>query len=365
MLTDSALRELLDYPSTAPVLSVYLNLDVTGGSADTYKLQLRNLLKDANLPEDETAVIKYFEHEREWTGRSLAMFSCAAQDYFRAFPLAVPIRSRVRVSNQPYVKPLADVLDAYGGYGVVLVDKQGARLFLFHLGELREQEGIMGQEVRHTKRGGASSMPGRRGGTAGQSRGTEETVDRNIKDAVDFATSFFEDNHVRRILIGGTDANVAQFRSELPKSWQSLVVGSFPISMTAKHTEVLEKAMEVGMQAEHQRETQLVEKMITSAAKGKGGVVRLDDTLGMVREGRIQTLIVQEGYRQPGYRCQGCEYLTTQKLPVCQFCGASFEQIPDAVELAVRRVMQDGGDVEIVRENPELEPVGIGGMLRY
>ena len=40
-------------------------------------------------------------------------------------------------------------------------------------------------------------------------------------------------------------------------------------------------------------------------------------------------------------------------------------QIKDAVEMAVRKVMKDGGDVEIVYENPELEEVGIGGVLRY
>jgi len=27
--------------------------------------------------------------------------------------------------------------------------------------------------------------------------------------------------------------------------------------------------------------------------------------------------------------------------------------------------MQDGGEVEIVYENPQLEQIGIGGMLRY
>jgi len=365
MFTDSVLRELLDYSSPAPVLSVYMNTDMTEGTVDALKLRLRTMLKEVGLPDDEAAILKYFELEREWTGRSIAMFSCAAQNYFRAFPIAVPVRSRVFVGDQPYVKPLADLLDAYGGYGVVLVDKQGARLFQFHLGELREQEGIMGEEVRHTKRGGASSIFGRLGGIGGKSRHSDELVDRNLKESAEFATKFFEANHIRRILIGGTEKNVNQFKSYLPKSQQSLVVGTFPISMTARPDEVQKKALEIGQQAERRRETRLVENVITSASKGAGGVLKLEDTLSAVHEGRVQTLIVKEGYRAEGFQCQGCGYLTTQEEPDCPFCGKSFAQIKDAVEMAVRKVMQDGGEVEIVYENPKLEKVGIGGMLRY
>ena len=365
MFTDSVLRELLNYSSPDPVLSVYLNTDMTEGTADALKLRLRTLLKEVRQPQDEAAILKYFELEREWTGRSVAMFSCATQKYFKAFPLAVPIRSRVFVGEQPYVKPLADLLDAYGGYGVALVDKQGARLFQFHLGELKEQEGILGEEVRHTKRGGASSLFGRLGGIGGKSRHSEQTITRNLKESADFAAKFFEENHIRRVLIGGIEKNVSQFRSYLPKTWQSLVVGTFPISMTARPDEVQKKALEIGRQAERRREMQLVEKMITSAAKGADGVVRLDDTLSAVHDGRVQTLVVREGYRAHGFQCQGCGYITTQELVTCPFCGKSFARITDAVEMAVRKVMQDNGDVEIVYGNPKLEEIGIGGVLRY
>ena len=143
------------------------------------------------------------------------------------------------------------------------------------------------------------------------------------------------------------------------------MVGTFPISMTARPDEVQEKAFEIGQQAERRREMRLVESMITSAAKGTGGVVRLEDTLGAVHEGRVQTLIVREGYRAEGFQCQGCGYITTQELEACLFCGKPFTQIKDAVEMAVRKVMQDGGGVEIVYQNSKLEEIGIGGVLRY
>ena len=366
MLSDSDLRELLSYQPPDPVMSVYLNTDLGEGSADTHRLRLRGMLKEANLPDDIAAVTRFFEHEHDWTGRSVAVFSCAPDGFLRSYPLAVPVRSRVRVSDRPFVKPLADLLDAYGGYGVVLVDKQGARLFYFHLGQLREQEGVMGETVRRTKRGGGSQAPGRRGGVAGQTNYTDEVTERNIRDAADFAVRFFTENNVRRILIGGTDDNVALFRSQLPKAWQSLVVGAFPVSMTASKNEVLQRAMEVGAEAEHRREAQLARTVVTNAAKGKGGVVDLEDTLGALREGRVQTLLIRDGFRVPGYRCTSCGYLSSKEMTTCPFCGGVCEKIPDAVELAVRQVMQDGGDVEVLHDDQaEGEFEQIGALLRY
>ncbi|NOY98004.1 MAG: hypothetical protein GXP40_02210 [Chloroflexi bacterium] len=365
MLTDSALRELLEYVSPDPVLSVYLNTDLSEGNVDVYKLNLRTLLKEVDLPEDTAAVLQYFEHERDRSRRSIAMFSCAAQDFFRAYPLAVPVHSRVHVANRPYFKPLAHLLDAYGSYGVVLVDKQGARLFLFHLGELIEQEGVLGEDVRHTKRGNASSVRGRRGGASGQTHSSKTVAERNIKDAADFAVRFFEENHVRRILIGGTESNTAKFRSLLPKTWQSLIVGTLPMSITSNPKDILERATKIGSEAEQKREARLVTQMVTAAAKGGEGVVRLDDTLTAVREGRVQTLIVHDEFHASGYRCEGCGYITTQKPKTCPFCGKGFTQIPDAVEMAVRQAMQAGSEVEVVRDNETMKEIGIGGLLRY
>ena len=366
MLRESDLKELLEYQAQHPLLSVYLNTEPAEGSADAYRLRLRSMLKDIDLKDDVKAVEKYFDHEFNWSGRSVAVFSCAPEKYFRAYTLAVPIRSRVRIGDHPHVKALADLLDAYGGYGVVLVDKQGARLFYFNLGELREQEGTMGETVHHIKSGGASTVPGRRSGSAGRTSNEQDVVEKNMKEAADFAAHFFGDNNVRRVLIGGTDDNVASFRNVLPKAWQSLVVGVFPMGMTASKDDVLAKAMHIGKEAEQRREARLVDMMITGAAKGKGSVIRLDDTLSALHDGRIQTLVILDEFRAPGYRCTGCSFITAQEIDTCPYCGNKFENIPDAVEMAVHQVMKLGGEVEVLHESLIGETFGnIGAILRY
>ncbi len=366
MITDQNMHELLHFQPEHPVLSVYLNTDPVEGTPEFHRLRLRSMLKEAALTEEGDPVTQFIDHEHDWSGRSVVIFSCPQQDYFRAFPLAIPIRSRVRVGDRPYVKPLADLIDSFGGYGVVLVDKQGGRLFHFHLGELQEQQGILGESVHRTKRGGGSQEVGRRGGSAGQTEYIEELTERNMREVVDTVTRFFFEKKVRRIVIGGTDDNVAMFRGLLPKSWQSLVVGSFPISMLASENEVLAKAMEIGEEAEKQRENNLVKMVVTNTAKGRGGVIGLQDTMDALRQGRIQTLIILEGYREPGMRCMSCGYLTSQPLGSCPFCGGKFEKIPDAVEMAVSQVMRMGGEVEVLHSDQFIDQFGkIGAQLRY
>lgn len=364
MLSENDLRELLSFTTTDPVLSVYLNTDPSLGNADTHKRQLKSMIKEINLTQDVQAMEKFFAQEYNWTGRGVAVFSCTPQNYFHAYPLAVPVRNLVHISDRPSVKPLATLLDNYGGYGVVLVDKQGARLFFFHMGELREQEGVLGELVKRTKHGGGASQPGRRG-SGQQGHDVDEVIDRNMKDSAEFAVHFFEDNHVRRVLVGGTEENVKLFCSLLPKAWQSLVMGTFPMSMTASHQDVRTRAMELGMQAETEREKRLVERLITLSAKKSGAVVGLEETLEMVNQGRVQTLVVSEGFRKNAFRCKSTGWLTTKPEEACSG-EDDVEKVYDVVDLVINQVMRSGGDVDVIMNTEVLDKTGsIGAILRY
>jgi len=366
MFTESDLRELVEYSGKGPVLSVYLDTEPSLGNADAYKLRLRNMIKDILLPHDVEAIERYFNQEHNWQGRGVALFSCAGDGFFRSYPLALPVRDLYHIGDRPSVKQLATMLENYGGYGVVLVDRQGARLFFFHMGEMVEQEGVLGEVVKHTKLGGASSLFGRRGGVAGTTRHEEETVTRNMKDSVESATHFFDQKHVRRVLIGGTDDNVALFRSLLPKAWQSLIVGSFAMAMTAGHNEVLVRTLQVGGEAERERESGLKDKLISTAARGGDAVVGLDKVLDAVNQGKVQTLVMVENLHKPGFSCKSCGALSLTSGDACSVCGEKVNRIPDVVELTVGSTLRKDGDIEVVMGDEQMEKIGgIGAMLRY
>ncbi|MGA9350681.1 MAG: hypothetical protein WBW48_18010 [Anaerolineae bacterium] len=370
MFSEEDLQELVSFHSEeSPVLSLYLNVDPTKHPTDEYKLVLRGLLKEVTgqaLRRDIAAVERYFDHEYDWQGKGVVMFSCLGQDFWRVYPLAVPVENHVYASERPYIKPLTDILDAYGRYGVVLVDQEGARLFLFRLGELQETSGTIGEEVKRTKHGRGSAA-GRRGGVGARARRKEEEIaQRNLREAAELTAKFCEGGRCSRIILGGTEQNVALFHEMLSKDLQDQVVGSFPAVMTALETEVLDRSLEIIAEVEREREKALVESAITAAAKGGAGVIGLADTLGAMHEGRVHILLVDEGYRAAGYRCQQCGYIAAQAKKECPFCGGMVKQIDDAVDLIVREVIDQGGRVEVVRDSPDLKKAGhIVALLRY
>lgn len=368
-IDEKELRELAKFQSDTPTLSVYLDVDPTKRTREEYLHTMRHLLdgiKGQAAEEDIAAVRRYFEHEYDGSGRGAVVFSCAAAGFWRTYTLAVPVASGVTLARRPYLSPLAALMDTYDRYAVVLVDRQATQALLFHLGRLVEEQAFSGEEVRKLKKGrGSSGGPGRRGGAPISGRHEEEIALRNLREGARFAENFCRRHKPQRIILSGAEPTVAQFRDLMPKALQEQIIGTLGLGPGTSASEVSERSMEILQRAEEAREAALVETLFTAAAKGQGGVVGLDGTLSATHEGRTHILIVDRHYHAPGYRCSHCGYLTVQELERCPFCEGTFVEIPDAAEAAVTKVIEEGGEVEVVDNHPLLEKAGIGALLRY
>jgi len=369
MIDEKELRRLAKFQSDAPILSVYLNVDPTEHTSEEYLLSLRHMLEEVEgqaAPEDIAAVQRYFEHEYDWSGRGVIVFSCVAADFWRTYSLAVPIASGVTLARRPYLSPLAGLMDSYGRYAVALVNRQGVQLFLFQLGELVRQEIFKGKTVRKLKKGrGSSGGPGRRGGAPISSRREEEAATRNLREAAKSTNRFCRRHKPQRLILAGAEPTIGQFRDLLSKALQEKIIGTMGIEPTATEPEIRERSLEILQRVEKEREAMMVEAVFTAAAKGREGVVGLDETLSAAHEGRIRTLVIARDFHAPGYRCDQCGYLTTQTPITCPFCGGTFVEIPDAAEAVVTRVVEEGGEIEVVDHHPRLAQAGIGALLRY
>jgi peptide subunit release factor 1 (eRF1) len=105
--------------------------------------------------------------------------------------------------------------------------------------------------------------------------------------------------------------------------------------------------------------------MITAAAKGGNAVVGLDATLESVSEGRVQTLVISDGYSMPGYIDIESNYLTAYEGKSSP-SGGELVKVSDVVEAAISSAMEFGGSVEIITDSLELDEAGrIGAILRY
>jgi peptide chain release factor subunit 1 len=371
MFSKEDLKELAAYRSESPpVLSVYLNVDTTQLTPEQYRLTLKGMLKsvsDQAAREDIETVERYLDLEYNWQGKGMAMFS--AGEFWRAIPLAFPVGDYAHVAPRPYIKPLADYFDAYDRYGVVLVDREGARLFMFDQGTLQDATGTLGEELRDythdaTGRGGRSGRGSGLGRSAGLDSRIDQVTTRNLRDVVELTQRFYTAGRCERIILGGTDENRARFLSMLPKPLQNKVIGELTIDMYAPATEVLERSMDIIDESVAERKERLVETAITAAHKDLGSL-GLADTLIAVQEQRVQTLVISEGFEAPGYLCTYCDYITLREGNECPVCDGSTRRIEDVVDLLVHRAIEM--DVEVVFvESETLDEVGsIGAIWRF
>lgn len=367
MFTEENLEELLAFEAEdGGVISLYLNADPGEHPIETIKLQVRGLLKEIGPGHEEDAaqIEQHFDLVHDWRKPGVALFSCAAQDFFRAYQVAVPFNNRIRVNSKPYLKPLLHFTKYYANYGVILTDRVGARFFGFHLGELQSKGEFVGEDIRKLKHGRGSSATGMRGGIGGAGR-EDEQAHRNMRDAAVEAGRFFRRKDVRRLFIGGTAENVAQFRDLLNGRLQSIIAGTFPMDMDAPDREVRERSLQLLHKLNAEREEKLVRQVVTNAAQGGTAVTGLGPTLRMISDGRVDTLVVSDGFHSPGYRHPASGYLTTTS-DTDLFGDASFESVPDIVDEAVKRTVEQGGHVEVIRESEPLQEAGkIGAILRY
>lgn len=367
MFDERALKELASVQTEGPILSTYLNVDPTQRTVDEYKLELRELLRqvsDEADPEDIEATKRYVEYEYDWSGRGLVIFSRQAEGIWYVYSLAVPVRSGVTIARRPYISPLVELDGFYGRYVVAVVDRHGAKFTFFQMGELIDQKIVEGEDVHHTRKGRGSSVHGMRGGAPLSGRREAEHVQRNLREVAAELSSFCQKHHPRRLLLAGSEPTVAQFQEILSSPLNEIFAGTLGLDMEASEAEMREHAFNLLRELEEERHERVVDAVITSAAKGQNGVVGLDQTLSVANEGRVQVLLVERNYHQPGYRCNGCGYLTTQRMEKCVFCGGSFSEIPDAVEAAVTQVVEKGGTVEVVNHQ-KMEETRIGALLRY
>jgi len=373
MITQEDLQELLAFNAAdAAVLSLYLDADTAQQTSETVKLHVRAMLKETDGFEDDAAVIeRYLDFSHDWGIPGLALFSCAPCDFFRAYPSAIAFKNRIRTGRRPHLKPLSHLLEYYAYYGVIVVDRVGARFFEYHMGELQKVAGTMGDDIRKLKHGGGSargggaiSATGQRGGQGG--RHEEEVALRNMRDAAEAAQKFFANRPIRRLFIGGTAENVAQFREILSKQSQSRIAGTFAVDMNAGEREIHQLAQSLLQQANAEREEKVVRNLITTAAKGGNAIIGLDPTLKSIGEGRVQTLVISDGFRVSGYVDENSKYLTAHETDSSPYGESQLLAVDDVIEEAVSNTLEQGGTVEIIKDSEELEQAGqIGALLRY
>jgi peptide chain release factor subunit 1 len=291
--------------------------------------------------------------------RGLALFSCAARDLFEVVPLPVRVRSRVVVNEQPAVAQLEAIAEESRRYGVLLVDRQRARMFVFELDELVEHTE---QQAGETSRDYDNRGERERGDVANH---VDAMASAHVRSAAALAFSVFQDQGFEHLVIGAPEDLGKEVEGALHAYLRERLRGRINVTPQAS-LDVIQKAVVACEEAtERDKEAALVRRLLDTVGAGGRAVTGLGAVLTALNERRVEHLIVSHEFETEGWRCEETGFLYDVR-PHRSADGPGLKPIQDVVEEAIDDALGQGAKVEICVGNADLDVHGrIGALLRY
>ncbi|HZT07510.1 MAG TPA: Vms1/Ankzf1 family peptidyl-tRNA hydrolase [Chloroflexota bacterium] len=259
------------------------------------------------------------------------------------------------------IEPLVAALDDFERVAVALLDKEDARLYTVFLGEIEARLSLTDYVPGKQATGGWFGLSQTR-----YARHHEDHVHRHVSRTIDALLDLDREYPFDRLLVGGPDEIAAMLRRKLPSRLRGRLAGSVSLPMFASERDVLDAARRVAEDVEREHEIALVSELLDSAGL-KHTAIGLDDVLAALADGRVHELLVAESFDAAGAECQVCHRL----LPArdrCVWCDAPTITVPDLREQVVRRALDQGASIEIVRGEAASklnEQGGMGAWTRF
>jgi peptide chain release factor subunit 1 len=289
--------------------------------------------------------------------RGLAMFSCSSAGWWEVHELPVRVTDQLVVQEVPAVRQMEEIVSEYERFGVLLVDRQRARMLVFHLGQIEDRSELFDQLER-------GSEDSRDLVKTRQAHRADEQLSQHLKRAAQVAFEVQRRHGFERLLVGGPTDVVAELERHLHPWLRERLADRLHISVSASDDQVRTAALEVERQLERRNQAALVQRLREDQGAGRA-VVGLAATLQALGDHRADVVLVAHGYSAEGWRCDGCGCLSAMGRR-CARCGAEMVKVPDVVEDAVHHALAQGCRVQTCIGNADLDVVGrIGALLRY
>lgn len=358
------------------VVTLYLNVDGKENvRPEDFRLHLEAMIRDVMAKGQPDSVVKDLERIQSYVtaefergnSRGLAVFA-AGDLLWEVVTLPVPVDDHLVVNMTPHVRSLEVILDEYETIGVLLTDKQRARLLIVELGRITERKEIIDPLPRHDDDGGDWGKDHVK---------THATVaaGHHFKHAAQAMFELYREKPFRHLVLGVAEEHKLELEKHLHNYLQQKLVGRCNLPVSATDEDVIAVACDLSQKAERRQEHLYVDKLRAAVSANEaagrtngnsvGAVAGLDHTLKAMFERRVDTLLVSEGYTAEGWRCTGCNNITTLGRK-CKMCGAEMTHVDDVVEEAVEDALGQSCRVEFCSDSADLDVMGrIGALLRF
>ena len=355
-IDDSLLRLQAISESSAPVLSVYLNLLPYPDENRTVGARLRDQLKPLedmaeNLDHRASNSLRLgiaralemapsLEAHR---GKGWAFFMCDQLGLEEELIVPPRVWDCAMAGSRPYLRPLRAALDEFRRVATVVLDARRAEITVSYVDEILDHRVIEAEVVRKANRGGWHGLDERR------NRGHAEEVRHRLwRETAETLALLRRDMGIEIIFVGGQQKVTEALVNSLPPGISELVVGTFAVDVhMLTEGQLMETVGSLEEAYERREEMQLVADTYAARAADEPAAIGIDQVLRAVNQLAVAHLFIQQGAVIEGRVCRscGCLYLTD---PVCAACGTETHAVPDVLEAMTHEVVTTGGVVEHV-----------------
>jgi peptide chain release factor subunit 1 len=377
-LNTAKLRQLAALrPDGACVLSLFLNLDPSEfATPPARQTEIRSLIDDADralrdsdglshqarkaLKNDIARARDYLSAADLSRAHGLALFLSEPIGLVEAIKLPRPIASRAVIDDSPFVEPLAE-MTRRDSWAILLVNRQVSRMLRGTKEHFEELPPVEDQVHRQHDQGGWSQ--------ARYQRSVDKEVQDHLKRTADRVFRRFQRVPFDRLLLGGPEEILGDIEATLHPYVRERVAGR--IEVDVEHTtadEVHAAAAPVIAKADRRRERDALDRLQEGVARGTRASAGLDQTLFVLNERRVETLLFNQGFTAPGRLCPDCGSVYSDNGDRrCPADGTPLLDRDNIVESAVELALIQSADVLVVRDlQDELELHGsIGAVLRF
>lgn len=348
------------------ITSLYLNISPLDYPKGEYRLIWKNFQKEIlnfstedreikkSLLDDAEKISNFLDQEINISANTLVIFSCSAKDWFEVYPLYPSLKSKLVIDKDPYTRPILRLLLSQNPYLIILVSKDKARIFTYHLGIIKEEGEVESEVPKKHKQGGWEASDWQ--------RWHETHVIWHLKDVVDFIKKFDGD---KKIIIGGSSPTISEFKELLSKNLQERIVGELNLEITSPMKEILDKVEKFINEWEGKEVEELVERIFVNTKKGKDSTFGVEEVAYVVHEDRIQTLLVTENFEKEGFQCPKCFYISPY-LTECPFCNIKMEKRKDIIDEIIEEAINKKAKLIFIKDRNLGEKIeNIGAILRF
>ena len=372
LITENTVRSLAGFKSgDALVTSFYLDvdgrrlpshLDVQRAFDVLLKRTKHRVNGHATHPSVAADLDRMARHVKGF-GRSgakgLAMFSCSEAGLWEVFELPVNVTNQLVVHGGPHVHQLEEIVDEYQRFGVLLCDRQRARMFVYEMGELVEHTEVIDTLARHSDDDRGDHVKTR------LDHQMAEQTQQHLRHAASLAFEVYQRHGFEHLIVGGPVELRGELEHALHPYLRDRLADHVAIAVNAPVNQIRKAAHEVEEHVERRTEAAVVTRLREAAGARTRGVVTLGATLDALNTHRVETLVVSSGYEAEGWRCPACHALAIMGRS-CPTCGDEMLHITDIVEEAVAEALMQHCRVEVCVGNADLDVAGrIGALLRY